>query len=207
MKTKLLTVILFTLFLATSCKKKDDTEPEKETPLEKVTIGNKAYDVVKIGDQLWTNTNYSGEGGIWNDATTSKPEYGKFYNYEEVQQFTLPAGWRVPTENDYRKLLASVGVTFQEGQWTNKEKLKSLTSKTNWNNIAGTNTSGFNAYPGGYSINNTYPIGGSNAEFWTSSDRTFSIMESGNFTNYNATFYAKSNQPDRFNVRFVKDVQ
>ncbi|WP_207534762.1 FISUMP domain-containing protein [Desertivirga arenae] len=207
MKIKLLGLTLFTLLIAVSCKKKDNSEPEKEAQLEKVTIGGKAYEIVKIGDQHWINTNYSGEGGIWNDATTSKPEYGKFYTYEEVQQFTLPAGWRVPTEADYRKLLTTIGVSFVGAQIQNAEKLKALTSKTNWNNISGTNTSGFNAYPGGYSIDNAYPIGGANAEFWTSSDRTFSIMESGNNTTYNVSFYGKTNQPDRFNVRFVKDAQ
>ena len=192
----ILTTILF------GCKK-EETALE---PKDKVLISGMEYPTVQIGNQIWTSVNYGGDGGISYSQANSKPEYGRYYSFTEMQQVSLPQGWRIPTEADFKELTRSVGVIFNNSKVENPELIKKLVSKANWKNVPGDNSSGFNAYPGGYSVNNSSPMDGDLAEFWMQDGKTFCIMESGNFTAHRIVFFANSNQPlDRFNLRFVKD--
>lgn len=69
--------------------------------------------------------------------------YGKLYNYWAVidQRGLAPIGWRIPTDTDFAGLVASVGAS-------SADKLKSTTLWENGGN--GSNSTGFNAFPGGY---------------------------------------------------------
>jgi uncharacterized protein (TIGR02145 family) len=178
-----------------------------ESPLQQITIGNKNYPFVKIGNQLWTASNYEGPGGVSYDALNTRPEYGKYYSKAELDAIVVPAGWRIPTLEDYSQLAQSFGVPVPS-KLSDGEAIKSLISTANWNNAKGTNTSGFNAYPANYIFNNSTPIEGDIAEFWTADGETFSIQEAGaNLSSLRVSLY-QSNSPEyRFNVRFVKDAQ
>lgn len=193
---------LFTFLFLTACK-----DEENPTPKNSVTIGGASYTTITLGSLTWTATNYAGAGGIAYDALNSKPEYGRYYTKAEVDAIELPEGWRIPTEEDYRALAGHVGITTIPTTLTDTEKVKMLTSKEHWNNAVGTNTSGFNAYPTGYSFQNSLPLDGDIAEFWTDSGLTFSIQEAGmDLSSLRLTFYQSNTSPEyRFTVRFVKD--
>jgi len=195
-------VLLFSIVGLISC---DDEATER--PLQLVTIEGKAYPIVKIGNQLWTTSNYEGPGGVSYDALNTRPEYGKYYLKTELDAIVVPAGWRIPTLEDYTQLAQFHGIPVPS-KLSEGEPIKALISTTNWNNAKGTNTSGFNAYPANYIVNDSNPIEGDIAEFWTADGETFSIQEAGtNLSSLRIALY-QSNSPEyRFNVRFVKDAQ
>ena len=195
-------LLLFSIITLISC---DDESTD--IPAEQVTIEGKHYPFVKIGNQLWTASNYEGPGGVTYDASNTRPEYGKYYLKTELDAIVVPAGWRIPTLDDYSKLAQSYGIPIPS-KLSEGDAIKALISTANWNNAKGTNTSGFNAYPANYIFINSTPIEGDIAEFWTADGETFSIQEAGtNLSSLRISLY-QSNHPEyRFNVRFVKDVQ
>ena len=194
---------LVTTLLLAACSDNNDPAPDPGSDAF-ITIEGQNYATVKIGTQTWTSANYAGPGGSAYD--NSKPEFGKYYSLVEVKAIALPAGWRLPTLEDYEKLAANYDITLPTNG-SHTEKIKALISKTNWNHVQGTNTSGFNAHPGGYVYVNGPPIPGDIAEFWATEGKTFSIQEAGaEQTGLRLTFYQSDDSPDyKFNVRFVKD--
>jgi uncharacterized protein (TIGR02145 family) len=192
-------LVLFQIF-ATGC---DDNSPV--SPENVVAIEDNQYETIKIGTLTWTTSNYAGPGGIEYDESNSKPEYGKYYSMAELKDIELPEGWRIPTDEDYIALTEFYGITIPS-PISQSDAVKSLTSTTHWSHVQGMNTSGFNAYPGGYIFGSSDPIGGDIAEFWTNVGHTVSIQEAGaNLSSLRITFYDSSTSPDyRFNVRFVK---
>jgi uncharacterized protein (TIGR02145 family) len=193
--------LLIIFALAISCNE-DSPIPS----VEHVMIGGKEYAIVKIGNQTWTASNYAGPGGVNYDGTNSKPEYGKYYSKTELDAIEIPAGWRIPTVEDYTALAQTYGIPIPSTTGYG-EAIKALTSTTNWKHVQGTNTSGFNAFPAGYVFGASGPLDGDIAEFWAAGGITFSIQEAGlNLSSLRLTFYDSSNSPDyRFNVRFVKE--
>ena len=203
-------MMLLLLFVCgAACKKDRNTEKDPETkPNEtgEVNINGKTYTTVKIGNRVWTSANYAGQSGMEYSGNPLKPEYGRYYSFSEMQEIRLPSGWRIPTEADFRNLTTTLGIVFQGDTVSKPELIKKLSSKTNWLYVQGNNESGFNAFPGGYSVNNQTPIDGGSSEFWMADGKTFCIMERADRKSYRIIFYSFSNQPnDRFNLRLVKD--
>ncbi|GCC51729.1 hypothetical protein SanaruYs_19580 [Chryseotalea sanaruensis] len=197
-------ILIFITTLSTFISCKDD-EPITPTPTS-VTIENNSYPTITFGDQTWTIVNYAGTGGLSFDATNSKPEYGKYYTKAEVEAIILPEGWRLPTVEDFKKLAAFHNITIPS-YGTETEKIKTLTSVSNWKNVNGTNTSKFNIYPTGYIFGTGQPLDGDVAEFWMTEGLSLSIQEGGlNMTSLRMVVYDSNDSPDyRFTVRFVKD--
>lgn len=206
MQTKFFSYFALVVVLVLSACKDDNDPAPDANPNEIVTIEGQDYATVKIGTQTWTSANYAGPGGIPFNGNNPKPDFGKYYSRIEAQEIALPAGWRLPTQQDYEKLAAHYGITLPTNG-THTEKIKALTSETDWNHVPGTNASGFNAYPAGYIFQSGPPIPGDIAEFWATEGITFSIQEAGaELSNLRLTFYNSDNSPDyKFNVRFVKD--
>ena len=216
MKTKLLfgLALLATLGM-TSCKK-DKDEPKEATT---VKIGDKDYAIVKIGDQTWTAQNYSGEGGVYYNNDNSMPEYGKLYTFNEASAIQLPAGWRLPTKEDYKKLFEAQGATFTEedddvfGTSNSVDAIKKLMATTGWDNEQGTNTTGFNSYPAGYGVGTNFRDKGSLGAHWTSSKDVenypfyFAITEDedNNGAMKPAAEYSPIEASYKLSIRFVKD--
>lgn len=196
----ILTTILFSLISIIGCDDESDVVLS-----EQVTIEGKAYPTVKIGNQIWITFNYEGPGGVQYDDTNSKPEYGKYYSKAELDEIPVPDGWRIPTLEDYKKLAEFYGISAPS-KAAEGDAIKVLISTTQWNHVTGTNSSGFNAFPGGYVFGDANPIGGDIAEFWTTEGYTFSIQEAGeNLSSLRIALYDSNSSPSyRFNVRFVK---
>jgi len=203
-KLILLTYLIALFSIGSACKKSKVDQPAPQNT-GAVLINSKEYPTVALGSQVWTTLNYSGPDGIVYDTLGKKPEYGKYYTFEEIKAIHLPEGWRLPNKQDYLTLAQHQGITFTGSRATNQQAIKKLASTTNWRSISGTNTSGFNAQPGGYSLRNQPPLDGDIAEFWTVNGETFSIQESADGKTHNASFYGYGNGPEyRFNVRFVR---
>jgi uncharacterized protein (TIGR02145 family) len=207
MKTKyvlfnVLTIVFFGLLF--SCKKDDTKEVAPQAQF--VEIDGEQYPIVTIGNQAWTATNYKGQGGRPYDKFNSRPEYGNYYSFEELRNIVLPAGWEIPTMEDFIELAKSQGVEFTGLNAVKQDAIKKLVSQTRWLNINGNNKSGFNAYPCGYVISvDSSPMDGDISEFWTSDTATVSIQEGADLKNHNIKIYQYlENAPGRFNIRFIQ---
>jgi uncharacterized protein (TIGR02145 family) len=168
--------------------------------------GNK-YNTVKIGTQVWMvenlkTTKYNDGTPIpsvtddnqWVSLTTgaycnydnleSNVEiYGRLYNWYAVNTGKLaPAGWHVPTDNDWTILenyLIANGYNYDGTKEENKIA-KSLCAKTNWalSSKAGTpgtapennNSTGFTALPSGHRGDGGFGSDGEYCYWWSSTE-------------------------------------
>jgi len=152
-------------------------------------IEGNVYKTIQIGDQTWMAQNlavtkYNDGDSItlavrestWqNDSTGAyswygniEIKYGALYNWYAVSSNKLcPAGWRVPTDEDWAILTDYLG-----GDEVAGGKLKEMTYR-HWvsPNLGAFNSSGFTALPGGYrSFNGSYNTAKRDGYWWTSSD-------------------------------------
>ena len=105
------------------------------------TRDGKTYRTVKIGNQTWMaeNLNYkTGKSWCYDNKDGNCQKYGRLYNWNTAMK-ACPAGWRLPTRQDWNDLVQAAG-----GKDVAGTKLK---SKSQWD---GTNDYGFSALPGGY---------------------------------------------------------
>jgi uncharacterized protein (TIGR02145 family) len=146
------------------------------------------YDIVEIGSQCWfaenlrnssptdicaptpmmyTTVQSSGSG----DIACTFPDtdylnaYGYLYEYAQSWSNHCPTGWSLPTNADFTALLSSVS-----------NNALALQSTTGWGpslSGGGTNSSGFNAFPGGAAddggTGNPWTGVGQQAIFWSTS--------------------------------------
>jgi len=106
------------------------------------------YRTVKIGNQIWMaeNLNYK-TGNCWayDNDKSYRQKYGLLYDWETAMKAS-PAGWRLPTREEWDELVRVAG---------GSEAGKNLQSKTGWSDIkdgssgSGTDDYGFSALPGG----------------------------------------------------------
>jgi hypothetical protein len=101
-------------------------------------VGNSDWQALTTG--AWSNYNH--------DAAND-PIYGKLYNWYTTLGDTLcPAGWGVPTDDEWTTL-----TTYLGGESVAGGKMKSV-GTAYWNdpNTGATNESGFSVLPSGYRI-------------------------------------------------------
>ena len=164
------------------------------------------YSVVQIGKQIWMAENlkttmYNDQEPIpnaidnteWEKLTTgaycnydnlenNTAFYGRLYNWYAVSTGKLaPAGWHVPTNDDWiilENYLIDNGFNY-DGTKDVDKVAKSLCSTTGWNltRLAGTpgaepknnNSTGFSALPGGFRITNgEFLTNGEYGKWWSS---------------------------------------
>ena len=162
------------------------------------------YSVVQIGDQCWLqkNMNYqAGNNWCYNDNTDNCTEYGKLYNWQTAQN-VCPTGWHLPSEDEWIKLINSLG-----GYDLSGDKLKE-SGTAHWNSPnSGTNSSGFTAMGGGGRyFNGYYNNFKSQGQFWSSTS-----IDNENakgltlYYNLSNTYIFSDKKAYGFSVRCVKD--
>jgi uncharacterized protein (TIGR02145 family) len=189
------------MMLVFSCKK----EETEEIIIERSTVtdidGN-VYATVKIGDQWWmaenlrvtsfndgTALNYialNSEDSLWANATD--PSYtfindsisGNLYNGNVVlsDKNIAPAGWHIPTDDEWKTMEATIGMhstELHQTGWRGEFEADRLASKYSqgWPEgglLYGTDEFGFRALPGGCRIfDGQTNISGLTAFWWTRS--------------------------------------
>ncbi|MFZ2341040.1 MAG: fibrobacter succinogenes major paralogous domain-containing protein [Bacteroidales bacterium] len=161
------------------------------------------YVVVRIGSALWmaenlatttfrndtpiptdfTGTEWAlltGPGYCWYDdnEARNKPLYGALYNWFAASNANLcPDGWQVPTDAQYRDLEMALGMSQTDAElrgWRGDDEGTQMKSTTGWTTSNGTNSSGFNAMPGGFRYYDGGPFfhAGDIAYFWTRDEDT-----------------------------------
>lgn len=127
-------------------------------------FSNKEWYEKETPAYCWYNNNYDKYGEI----------YGALYNWYAVNTGKLcPAGWRVPTKDEWSILSDFLGGSSEAGS-----KLKQSGTKY-WEspNSEASNITGFTALPGGYrsGYDGLYNNIKSHAYFWTATERPGSI--------------------------------
>ncbi len=186
----LFTLIITFISIQFGCKKDDDNNnvsPEKYTD----TRDGQVYATSTISNQTWftENLNYETPGSTrnyqaiqswWydNDPENGKI-YGRLYTWEAALK-ACPSGWHLPSQQEWKSLLINLGVSqselINEG-WVGTDQGKQLKATSGWISGNGTNSSSFNALPGGSisngPLNNGEFLGlGEDGYWWTSSQHS-----------------------------------
>lgn len=129
----------------------------------------KVYKTVKIGDQVWMSQNlaFKTESGCWvyDDIKDYVKTHGYLYSWQTATK-ACPAGWRLPSMQDWWYLSGKLGGDDQAGG-----KLKE-TGTASWKspNTGATNSSGFTALSSGRSGDKNMEQIGNVTFFWTNVD-------------------------------------
>ena len=156
---------------------KEEVLAQKETAIvapETVVEGKftdsrdgQVYRTVKIGTQTWMaqNLNYAAPGSkCYRDYEGNCETYGRLYNWETAKK-AVPAGWHLPTDEEWITLCRAVGGSKDEKinsadlYVEHKTAGAKLKAKTGWLEpyddddsfkATGTDEYGFSALPGGW---------------------------------------------------------
>ncbi len=186
-----------------------------------VEAEGKSYETVQIGNQCWFRRNLDvGErvngvsdqqdNGVtekycFNDEAVNCTYYGGLYQWGEAMQYgstggprgICPAGWHVPTRDDFAALIASA-----EGDGN---ALKAL--RQGIEGGIGTNTSGFSALLTGYRhLDGSFSIQGYMAYMRTSTDTAAGTALSVYFfAQYPDVYFLENDKEYGFGVRCLRD--
>ncbi|OWV06235.1 fibrobacter succinogenes major paralogous domain-containing protein [Fibrobacter sp. UWH1] len=141
----------------------------------------KTYKTVKIGNQTWMaeNLNYKTKESVcYGNKDANCKEYGRLYTWGGAQN-ACPAGWHLPTKEEWEILLKNVGGKETAG--------RALKSRHGWNDDGnGFDNYGFSALPAGFrnNLNDYFSDAGYYAYFWSASQ-----IESNSFYAYRMYLY------------------
>ncbi len=214
------------------------------------TRDNNKYSVLKLGSQLWMSDNlaylphvhnnsefiskgslampaygvygYNGNDMLIAKANSYYLEYGVLYNWYAVNTDSLcPAGWHVPTDNEWIILetyLSAKGYNYDSTIGAGSSKIaKAMASTVLWNvsttsgavgsDLSINNASGFSALPGGYRLgtDGTSHNEGNHAYFWSISESGVDVLS--RLISYNNAGVSKGSSAKTLglSVRCLKD--
>jgi uncharacterized protein (TIGR02145 family) len=191
--------------LILSCSSGDDDNGNRGTP---VTYDGETYETVVIGTQTWMarNLNYNASGSLCydNDGNNCN-KYGRLYDWETAMT-ACPAGWHIPSNEEWNKLIDYVEVQKSCVDCAGKY-LKSTSGW--WDNGNGENAYGFSALPGGGFSGGSFNYIGYSSCWWTSASEN----NSGGIGVYNRTIGSSieyvypgiRDKKNLFNVRCLQD--
>jgi uncharacterized protein (TIGR02145 family) len=203
---KQLLILLFATILI-SCMASEKSGGKSASNNVKSTMvdarDNQKYEIVKIGNQWWMaqNLNYETTGSyVYNNSSRYASTNGRLYTWEAAKN-ACPAGWTLPTDEDWMTLETSLGLPerlLDETDFRGSDQGKQLMKKGN---------SGFNATLGGFrSVDGQYDEMGIVATYWTATQQT-------KFDAWGRGVQAENNQISRrtfakdysFSIRCVKN--
>jgi len=195
-----------------------------------VNYEGQTYNTIKIGSQCWfkENLNYqTGNSWCYDNNLSNCSTYGRLYDWETIMngeassnnvpsnvQGICPAGWHLPSDNEWKILEGNADTEYGVGNqvWDEEgyrgyDAGKRLKTTFGWSSNQGTDAVGFSALPGGF----RYQSGSfvslfDGAHWWTATEhnsengwsRFLSVYENTvSRNNYEKTF--------GFNVRCLKN--
>lgn len=163
------------------------------------TRDGKTYKIIKIGSQVWMAKNLAYKAGkdcwAYNNDESNAEKYGYIYTWETAKK-VCPPGWHLPDNSEWNTLINYLG-----GRDVAGKKMKSTTGWIDGGN--GNNSSGFNAFPGGFydQSSRKFLVMGGNGDWWSStSEESFSIGCSSDGISNNIV-----NAPWSYCVRCIKN--
>ncbi len=160
------------------------------TPIPEITFESQWTDLI---------SNNSDRAYCWylNDEETYASHYGALYTWAAAMdghnssstnpshvQGACPDGWHIPSDAEWLELLDYLEDNGYGYEGAGDDIAKSLSAKTGWtpsnidgapgNNMSENNSTGFNAYPGGYRSSGGATLGfyamGNSGTWWSSTD-------------------------------------
>ncbi|MCD4731791.1 MAG: hypothetical protein K8R74_14390 [Bacteroidales bacterium] len=202
-------------------------------------IEGNSYNTVQIGTQCWMkenlniglmineNQNQTNNSTVekycYNDDTTNCLAYGGLYQWDEMMDYSTtpgvqgicPAGWHLPTDEEYKILEGTVDSQYPVGdpEWDGTfargfDAGLNLKSTNGWNSGGnGTDLFGFNALPSG---SREYSGGfsglGDYCGFWTSTENTTVYVSTRLLAHdYDEVFRNGFNKISGFSIRCLRD--
>jgi len=118
--------------------------------LKTITLREAGYESVEIAGKRWMKKNLNietADSWCYNESPDSCAKYGRLYTWQAAMT-ACPAGWHLPTREEWGGLAIAAGGTDTYGDRGNiNAKLKSTSG---WSFNSGTDDFGFSALPGGY---------------------------------------------------------
>ena len=146
------------------------------------------------------------------DMDWSMEEFGVLYNWHAVAdpQGLCPTGWYVPTDDDWKALEMSLGMSQESADdfgWRGTNEGAKLKAIDGWQlEGQGTNESGFDARPGGFRFGSgEFFDAGASANFWSSSQVGSSAWLRSLGAENDEVFRQGNAQQLGLSVRCVKD--
>jgi uncharacterized protein (TIGR02145 family) len=156
----------------------------------------KTYKTVKVDGKTWMaeNLNFAAKGSAcYGNKDDNCAKYGRLYNWKTAKE-SCPAGWRLPTDDEWRAL-----VNYAGGEKAAGTKLKSK----DW---GGTNEYGFSALPGGSSVSSgQFENIGEGGIWWSATEHRRGAWWWSMSRNSESVGRWSSKKLDLFSVRCVQD--
>jgi uncharacterized protein (TIGR02145 family) len=135
------------------------------------------YAYIEIGNQTWMaeNLNYQTTDSWWyNNSSANGDVYGRLYTWEAALT-ACPGGWHLPGDEEWKTMEIALGMSQSEAEGTGyrgTDEGKKMKSTSGWYNDGnGTNSSGFNALPGGYRDSyGSFNYHGNDGHWWSSTE-------------------------------------
>ncbi len=196
-----------------------------------------SYNTVQIGTQCWMseylnigtmvngNCNQSNNSTIekycYGNNTSNCDTYGGLYQWNEIMQYVTtpavqgicPAGWHLPTDDEWKTMEMHLGMTQAQADatgWRGTDeggKLKEF-GTDHWTspNTGATNSSGFTALPTGHrNINGNFWNLTNNGQCWSSSENGYAAWNRYLEHVSAQVWRSANNKMDAFGVRCVLD--
>ncbi|MDR2578805.1 MAG: fibrobacter succinogenes major paralogous domain-containing protein [Chitinispirillales bacterium] len=123
---------------------------------------NQTYRTVRVGNLTWMaqNLNFqTSNSWCYDNDESNCQKYGRLYDWNTALT-ACPAGWRLPTNDDWDNLVQAAGGDDVAGT-----KLKSASPA--WN---GTDDFGFSALPGGHGWSGDFLNAGNFGRWWSATE-------------------------------------
>jgi uncharacterized protein (TIGR02145 family) len=210
-----LTLIIAVCIGVSSCHKNDNMP---KPPVQKtsgastpVTVDGVSYPTAIIGTQTWTTMDYKGTGAL---VFSFFKDTAYLYTYPKAMNITPPAGWRLPTAEDFSVLCTYLGgIPDNRGYGTVTGAQTEQLTTSDWEEVAGNNKTLFGAKPVGvfFSSIPVYNGGGVEVGYWSTTPLGTEqlcffmsiIGTTGAFYQYGSL--QNSLPTDAYSIRFVKD--
>jgi len=132
-----------------------------------LVYGGRTYKTAVIGKKVWMaeNLNYVTSSGSWcyENSADSCDKYGRLYNWETAKT-VCPAGWHLPTRDEWGNLAIAAGGTGTYGD-SGTAGMNLKAARGWYDNGNGTDNLGFSALPGGGFTVGSF-IGAGSIGFW-----------------------------------------
>ena len=198
MKSKIMSMMLVAALALASFSLMGCEPSIQQGPKVTDTDGN-VYPSVKIGNQIWMakNLNVNVPGSVcYGNSSAHCEKYGRLYTWETAKK-ACPAGWHLPSKDEFEMLLATVGASP-------KERSKYLRAGS-WEN--GANKFGFSALPAGFYFSDLKKFNyvGYSAHFWSSTESFTIHAHILGIPAGRSAFVSSSDKSDASSVRCLQD--